>query len=85
MSSWWARAKCRGMEPHLFDIESLTPGKELEEARELCRGCHVKRECAADALIPIDVSKALGLLGESDQVPHSGVVRAGIPIGLIEE
>lgn len=77
------------MDPELFDVENLTPGREEIEAQQLCAGCTVKPECAGDALRPASVSSVIGLLGHvdpepEDRVPVLGMVRAATVMWLPE-
>ena len=47
-NKWRSEAKCYG-EHEKYDLDNKKLNKEAT-ARELCAGCPVKRECAADAL-----------------------------------
>ena len=61
---WRNRAQCLGQDPELWDL-GYHPGSFDEKAvraAELCAGCPVMCECAADALEPLSI----------------GMVRAGI-------
>lgn len=53
---WWKfRAQCLGRDPREYELETdehMGTNRQAT-ARELCDGCEVVRECAADALEPI--------------------------------
>lgn len=84
---WITAAKCRKMDPRLFEVENLPAGREVEEAHRLCSGCPVIAECATDALKPANVSLMLRNYFDSGDLPEyddlvsiaDGVVRAGVP------
>lgn len=58
---WTARAKCAGDDLENYDLARWRDDRAAR-ARELCQGCPVKAECAADAL----------------EFPAWGTVRAGL-------
>lgn len=61
MHEWRQQAKCLGMDPHLFDIQTAKRVAEVygdsttgdDVARTLCEGCPVIRECAVEAMKPL--------------------------------
>lgn len=63
---WRTQASCRGTDPALWETPHYMQSASLDIDRqiELCRGCPVLRQCAADSVLAGD----------------SGVIRAGIPI-----
>ncbi|MFC9514597.1 WhiB family transcriptional regulator [Nocardiaceae bacterium NPDC056970] len=77
--NWRLRGKCAGADPQAYETANLTPGREEEEARELCDGCQVFTQCAADAVQPVNMAELLGTFEADDWVNVSGVVRAGVP------
>lgn len=89
---WKDDAKCATLDPELYETEHLPEGREDEAARELCEGCPVLRQCAIDALKPVDMARVLGTAEEPDflykpgdvtpegDVFELGVVRAGIRV-----
>lgn len=63
--NWWNRAKCRNDDPDRYDLNldrSIRRDEKDCIAEELCEGCPVLAECAADALATNNV----------------GIVRAGL-------
>ncbi|MBA4504225.1 WhiB family transcriptional regulator [Corynebacterium sanguinis] len=72
---WLLRAKCRSLDPELFDLSNVRDIKGSEYhsrdaiAEQLCYGCPVIRECARDAMDPLAV----------------GTVRAGVWIPVVSE
>ncbi|WP_405159857.1 WhiB family transcriptional regulator [Nocardia sp. NBC_01499] len=84
--SWRAFAKCAGDDPAKYLVANLPRGRKHEAAQALCEGCPVRSECLRDALIPIEVSRILGVLeGENkspDVIGQSHVVRGGVPLGI---
>lgn len=60
---WQQQAKCVGKDPRAWDLLELRGGDSWDtRAREVCRGCPVIKDCAADALEPLCI----------------GTVRAGV-------
>ena len=49
--NWRASAACRGIHPNLFFLEK---GESVTEAKAVCRGCPVRRECLAYAMAQDD-------------------------------
>ncbi|NKZ90485.1 hypothetical protein GS966_11125 [Rhodococcus hoagii] len=78
--NWRLSGKCAGADPQAYETANLTPGHEDEEARELCAGCPVWRQCAEEAFRPIDMTDLLGTLEDADVIEMTGVVRAGVPL-----
>lgn len=61
--NWQQQAKCVGKDPRAWDLLELRGGDSWDaRAREVCRGCPVIKDCAADALEPLCI----------------GTVRAGV-------
>lgn len=75
---WQQQAKCLTADPELWYVTNLPVEDPVGAARELCAGCPVLRDCAADAVKPIDMTALLGTFEEPDLIHVSGVVRAGI-------
>jgi len=51
--NWWNRAKCRNDDPNRYDLDrdrSIRRDEKSRIAEELCEGCPVLAECAADVL-----------------------------------
>ena len=51
--NWWNRAKCKGDNPDRYDLNldrSIRRDEKGRIAEELCEGCPVLAECAADVL-----------------------------------
>lgn len=76
---WQFIAKCTApdADPMRWDVESLDPERDVDEqARELCAGCPVMKECLRDALTGDNAYR--GFPEEDDpSAPTTGVVRAG--------
>jgi hypothetical protein len=77
--SWQKRSKCLTRNPLDYETENLPEGREAETARALCAGCPVIKECATDAVQPINMTQLLGTEESHDIIYVTGVVRAGIP------
>lgn len=59
--AWLDRAICNGRNPRLYETDGYRNSRVLkseraERARNLCAGCPVIRECAAEAIEPIAVA-----------------------------
>jgi hypothetical protein len=76
---WRRRSKCLTRNPRDYETENLPKGREADAARALCAGCSVIKECATDAVQPINMTQLLGTEESHDIIYVSGVVRAGIP------
>lgn len=52
---WRGDAQCLGRDPHEYELDSTEHHNTDRQAtaRELCDGCEVMRECAAEALEPL--------------------------------
>ena len=49
--SWYNNAKCRGDDLNNYDLQRQPAVKDKQaQARTLCAGCPVKRQCAIDAM-----------------------------------
>jgi WhiB family redox-sensing transcriptional regulator len=44
---WWARAECKGVDPELWFPDR---GGDTRPAKEVCRGCVVRKQCLEYAL-----------------------------------
>lgn len=55
ITKWHNRAQCIGRDPHEYELDTAehTGTDRQATARELCDGCEVMRECAAEALEPL--------------------------------
>lgn len=55
ITEWHDRAQCLGRDPREYELDTATAaGTDRQTiARELCDGCEVLRECAAEALEPL--------------------------------
>lgn len=59
--AWLDKAMCYGRNPRLYETDGYRNSRVLksdraERARNLCAGCPVIRECAAEAIEPIAVA-----------------------------
>lgn len=59
--AWMDRALCAGRNPRLYETDGYRNNRvmksdRVERARNLCAGCPVVQECAADALEPLAVA-----------------------------
>ena len=71
-SSWRSNAHCFGESPLLWDLDFYKSADEAWSAGQvLCADCPVMRECAQSALKPV-----------VDGFDQSGVIRAGVPLGV---
>ncbi|WP_378734967.1 WhiB family transcriptional regulator [Nocardia brasiliensis] len=80
--SWRSYAKCAGDDPAKYEVANLPRGREHETANALCEGCPVRSRCLREALMPLNMSKLLGVWERPDVIGQSGVVRGGVPLGL---
>lgn len=80
-SNWQHKAKCAQPEqsPEAWEVHNLPTENRNEAARQLCAGCPVLQQCAADAIKPINMTSLLGTFEAPDLIYVSGVVRAGVP------
>jgi WhiB family redox-sensing transcriptional regulator len=51
-AGWWSRAACRSADPELFfPVSADGPSRaEIAQAKAVCAGCDVRRECLTFAL-----------------------------------
>lgn len=59
--AWLDRALCNSRNPQLYETDGIRNNRvsqadRVARARDLCAGCQVVRECAADALEPLAVA-----------------------------
>jgi WhiB family redox-sensing transcriptional regulator len=62
LGSWWRLAACQAHDPELFyPISELGPGRDqVAQAKAICAGCQVRRECLCFAL---ETQQAHGVWG----------------------
>lgn len=90
--SWRDDALCNNTDPNLYDLDWIEQTWGIKDwrdqddyAKTVCAGCPVIRECAKDALEPIDVSDyALTPDGSFGMCFTEGVVRAGLAVRVCE-
>lgn len=61
---WQQYGKCRGVDPDLFFPER---GASTREAKEVCRGCHVRDDCLQYALANVEKFGIWGGLSERER------------------
>jgi WhiB family redox-sensing transcriptional regulator len=71
---WRSSAACRSADPDLFfPISSSGPSTaQVAEAKAICAGCRVRRDCLAFALRTHQVHGVWGGLGERERYPALG-------------
>ena len=57
---WFPRAACRGLDPDLFFLGQWGNPETVKEAKRVCAGCEVRRECLDYAL---DNCERFGVFG----------------------
>lgn len=72
---WRSSAACRSADPDLFfPISSSGPSTaQVAEAKSICAGCGVRRECLAFALRTHQVHGVWGGLSEQERYPSSAL------------
>ncbi|MGY1896161.1 WhiB family transcriptional regulator [Nocardia gipuzkoensis] len=81
VTDWRTRGLCTqpGANPEAWYVENLPTRDRDAAAARLCDGCPVLKDCAMDAIQPIDMTAVLGTDEPPDVIQVSGVVRAGVP------
>ncbi len=69
---WWRWAACRDADPELFfPVTAHGPGKEeIEQAKALCAGCRVRRQCLQFALATHQMHGVWGGTTEDERQLH---------------
>jgi WhiB family transcriptional regulator, redox-sensing transcriptional regulator len=77
---WRSLAACRSADPDLFfRISSSGPSiAQVAQAKAICAGCQVRRECLAFALRTHQVHGVWGGLSEQERYPLRSPVLAGV-------
>lgn len=82
-SVWQAKAKCRGLDPRLWDLDSgawrehnLRLRPRGERAAAICKGCPVLRECALFALT--ETPRMTGVVLAGVDIPVQGGAKSRI-------
>jgi len=61
---WIEKAKCRGTDPDLFFPER---GESTKEAKSVCRGCPIRRECLEYAVQGVEKFGIWGMMSERER------------------
>jgi WhiB family redox-sensing transcriptional regulator len=69
---WWRLAACREADPELFfPVTAQGPAQdEIAQAKALCAGCQVRRECLQFALATSQRHGVWGGTTEAERLPH---------------
>jgi len=84
---WRSMAACRSADPDLFFPVSSS-GRSMAqeaEAKAICAGCRVRRECLAFALRTHQAHGVWGGLSEQERYPARSAAPAGVKRGLAAE
>ena len=78
--NWRSSAACRSADPDLFfPISSSGPSMaQVAEAKAICTGCPVRRDCLAFALRTHQVYGVWGGLSEQERYPLRSVTLVGV-------
>jgi WhiB family redox-sensing transcriptional regulator len=84
---WRTLAACRSADPDLFfPISSSGPSlAQVAQAKAICAGCPVRRECLAFALRTHQAHGVWGGLSEQERYPLRSVTLAGVEYGQATE
>jgi WhiB family transcriptional regulator, redox-sensing transcriptional regulator len=84
---WRSSAACRSADPDLFfPISSSGPSTaQVAEAKAICAGCPVRRECLEFALRRHQVHGVWGGLSEQERYPLRSAALAGVEYGQAAE
>jgi WhiB family transcriptional regulator, redox-sensing transcriptional regulator len=84
---WRSLAACQFAEPDLFfPISSSGPsGPQVAQAKAICAGCRVRRQCLAFALRTHQVHGVWGGLTEQERHPLISATLAGVERGQAAE
>lgn len=84
ITEWREQAQCLGRDPREYELESMEHNKTDRQAtaRNLCDGCSVMQECAAEALEPLAKGTVRGGVWIPSAMPRG--ISARVHEALIE-
>lgn len=77
--AWHKRANCRGKDPEIFFPKR---GESLDAAREICKGCPVKRDCRIQS---IEFNEYHGVWAGEGREGRAREVRSMVLAGKLDE